>query len=69
MRSEQDIRTWMPDHTWFEETITFPKELVPGVTDVDVAIVRPETDEPVVRFASEEVLEDNWHPMTRMDVL
>ncbi len=69
VRSEQDIRTWMPGHTWFQETVTFPKELVPGVTEVDVAIVRPDTNEPVVKFASEEVLDDGWHPMARMDVL
>lgn len=69
VRSGQDIRTWMPDHTWFQETITFPKELVPGVAEVDVGIVHPDTNEPVVKFAIEEVLDDNWHPMTKMDVL
>ncbi len=69
VHSAQDIRTWMPDHTWFQETLTVPKELAPGVVDVDVAIVHPETNQPVVKFAVDELLDDNWHPMTKMDVL
>jgi len=69
VHSEQDVRTWLPDHTWFQESITFPKGLMPGVVDVDVGIVCPDTDEPAVKFAIEELLDDNWHPMSSMDVL
>ena len=69
VQSEQDIRTWMPDHTWFKESITFPGTLKCGVVNVDIGIVDPKTDKPRVKFAIKDVLEDGWHPMTCMDVL
>ena len=67
--SKQDIRTWMPDHTWFREKITFPKTLKRGVVKVDIGIIDPATGRPRVRFAIQNVLADGWHPMTCMDVV
>jgi len=67
--SKQDIRTWLPDHTWFAEKITFPRTLGRGVVHVDIGIVDPATGKPRVRFAIQNVLADGWHPMTCMDVV
>jgi len=69
VHSGQDIRTWMPEHTWFREPLRFPAGLSPGVVEVDMGIVHPATNKPVVRFAIEEVRADGWHPLTCMDVL
>lgn len=67
--SKQDLRTWMPDHTWFTEKLTFPKSLQRGEVKIDVGIVDPKTREPRVKFAIKETGKDGWHPMTSMDVL
>ncbi len=67
--SAQDIRTWLPDNNWFEETITMPATLRPGAARVDIGIVDPATDQPRVRFAVKGVGKDGWHPMSHMDVV
>jgi hypothetical protein len=68
VHSRQDIRKWMPDHTWFSERITGPEWLRPGSAKVDVGIVDPETDEPRVKLAVESIREDGWHPMAWVEV-
>ena len=68
VHSAQDIRTWMPEYTWFTERITLPAALEPGIAKVDVGVVSPSTDAPVVRLAIEDVLEDGWHPMGVMNI-
>ncbi len=67
--SGQDVRTWLPEYTWFSESITLPEGLEPGTAKVDVGIVDPATDKARVRFAIEEVLEDGWHPMGNVNVM
>jgi hypothetical protein len=69
VHSAQDIRRWMPDHNWFEETITMPATLQRGEVKVAIGLVDPATDVPRVRFAVKPVEKDGWHPMTSMDVL
>lgn len=70
VHSKQDIGTWMPhEQTWFRDKIIFPESLKPGVAEMDVGIVDPETNVPKVRFAIKEVDDEGWHPMTSMDVL
>jgi hypothetical protein len=65
----QDIRTWLPDITWFTEKIAVPKSLQRGEAKIDAAIVDPATDSPRVRFAVKEIADDLWHPMTSIDIL
>ncbi len=70
IQSRRDIRKWLPGHVWFQETLTFPKWLKRGrSTKLDVGIVDPDTGEPRVRFAIEDVRKDGWHPMTLVDVV
>jgi hypothetical protein len=64
-----DVRTWMPDNTWFAEEMTLPPSLERGEAKVDVAIVDPATNAPRVAFAIEETADDGWHPMTSIDVV
>jgi hypothetical protein len=69
VHSKQDIRTWMPDHTWFSERITAPTWLKPGGAKVDVGIVDTETNGPRVKLAIEEIREDDWHPVALVEVV
>lgn len=76
VQSKQDIRTWMPGHTWFSERVTAPAWLQPGAAKVDVGIVdgRGQEQAPAerevarVRLAIEGVREDGWHPMAMLVV-
>jgi len=65
--SKQDIRKWLPGHSWLSEKITAPKSLRPGGVQVGVGIV-DETNTPVVRIAIKECCEDGWSMLTTMEV-
>lgn len=79
--SKQDIRTWMPDHTWFAERIPAPAWLKRGSSEVEVGIVdatdrpadsapgaRTEQHRPRVKLAIEGVRDDGWHPLAMVEV-
>ena len=68
VRLKNDIRGWLPGHTWFEEKITLPQALSLGEAKVDLVIV-DDSDAPQVWFALKELTEDRWHPLTSIDVL
>ncbi len=65
---KQDIRKWLPDFTTFTEYIRMPEGLQTGEVTLHCAII-DERDQPVVRFATDAVDKDGWHPMTGMDVV
>jgi hypothetical protein len=69
VHSAQDIRKWMPDHTWFSENVRMPQELERGEAKIDVAIVDGATDKPRVKLAVKEIMDDGWHPMTSIDIV
>jgi len=66
--SRQDIREWMPGHTWFEERIAVPGWVRGGAVKVEVGIVNGQEQAPAerrlptVRLAVEGVREDGWYP-------
>jgi len=68
VRLKQDIRRWMPGHTWFSEKITVPGALHKGEAKVDLVIVDND-NRPKVWFAIREKTADNWHPMTSIDII
>ena len=68
VRLKQDIRTWLPDFTYFSEPITFPRQLTRGEVKVATAIVN-ERNEPVVKFAIRPLANNEWHPLTSMDAV
>jgi hypothetical protein len=69
VESAQVLRGWMPDLTWFRETLALPEGFHPGEVEVSAGIVDPVTRRPVVRFAIEETAPDGWHPLTRIDLI
>jgi hypothetical protein len=64
----QDIRGWMPGHTWFEEKIAVPRALRRGEAKVDLAIIG-DNGQPRVWFAIGGRTDDGWHPLTSVDVV
>lgn len=65
---KQDIRKWMPGHSWFEETIKLPDKLKPGEAKVALGIT-DEKDNLKVRFAIKPMDPDGWHTLTNVDVV
>lgn len=69
VRAKADIRKWLPEHSWVDERILFPRKFKRGRARVDVAIIDPKTGDPKVKFAIEDIGEDGWHPMGSVDVI
>ena len=67
VRLKENIRTWLPDLTWFKERVLFPG-LKKGVVKISCSIVDHE-DRPVARLAIKDIDSHGWHPLTSMDVL
>jgi hypothetical protein len=63
--SEQDIRTWMPFYTNFEDLITVPANFKKGVATISCAIV-DNNDKPIVQLAIKDIDEKGWHPLGKI---
>lgn len=66
----QDIRTWLPDFTYFREHFRLPADLRRGVAAVACGII-DHADRPVVRLAIQPhpADEGGWHHLTHVDVV
>ncbi len=49
----EDIRTWLPGRKHLLSAITIPSNLKPGVYNICIAIINPETGEPAIDIAIE----------------
>ncbi len=68
VKLKQDIRTWLPDLTFFREKFIYPPQLEIGKeVKVACAIVNDQ-DQPVVKLAIKPLAVDGWHALTSMDV-
>lgn len=63
-----DIRKWLPDYSYFKESITIPKELKKGFAKVSCAIVNSQ-NQAVVKLALKDIDKNNWHPLTCIDIV
>jgi hypothetical protein len=68
VRFNEDIRGWLPGHTWFREELAVPQALEAGEAKVALGIV-DDTDTPRVWFAIDGKTDAGWHPLTSVDVV
>jgi hypothetical protein len=68
VKFKQDIRTWLPGHNYFDETIVFPQGFERGEVKVSIGIV-DDNDTPRVWFAIDGKTEDGWHALTSIDAV
>jgi hypothetical protein len=68
LRTEADLRKWLPGDAVFEDPIFAPSELSTGEYNLAVAILDPVTLEPGVRLAIEGRGADNWYDLGKIRV-
>jgi len=68
VKFKEDIRTWLPGHKWFKDSIVFPKGFKKGEVKLALGIVN-DKDTPKVWFAITEKTDKGWHPLTSVDAL
>jgi hypothetical protein len=67
VRFNTDIRRWLPDFSFEQETVRVPEALTAGHARVDCAIVDA-NNRPRVQLAIADLLDDGWHPLTYVNV-
>jgi hypothetical protein len=66
--SEARVREWLPGKISLVEKIAVPANLAPGEYGLQLAVVDPATNEPVVRLAIGGRRDDGWYPISRLRV-
>ncbi len=68
VRFSADIRRWLPDFSFEQESLRIPATLQQGPARVDCAIVDA-TGRARVKLALADLLDDGWHPLTHVNVV
>jgi hypothetical protein len=63
LRTNVDLRKWLPGDAVFEDPLFVPEDLTAGKYDLSVAILDPLTLKPGVRLAIQGRREDGWYPL------
>ncbi|MCK5528469.1 MAG: DUF4832 domain-containing protein [Kiritimatiellae bacterium] len=68
VRLSVDPRTWGPGKHWFGKKVSLPKNLKPGVVEIECSLV-DQNQKASISFANEKTRDDHWLPLTKMDIL
>jgi Domain of unknown function (DUF4832)/Beta-galactosidase len=68
LRTNADLRKWIPGDTVFEDPLFAPEGLPTGEYTLSVALLDPDTLVPGVRLAIEGRNDDGWYPLGRIRV-
>jgi hypothetical protein len=63
-----DIRTWMPGDNLYNESVFIPADLPNGTYHLSIAIVDPDTHNPAIKLAIQDVDPDGWYRLGNLTV-
>lgn len=66
--TDADIRPWLPGDNLFDSQVPVPSDLSAGQYDLAIALVDPESKQPMIRLAIAGRTEDGWYPMGTLHV-
>ena len=69
VRTDSDIRKWLPGDAVFEGPVFVPLDLAPGDYEFSVALLDPMTLQPGIRLAIEGRGNDGWYALGKIRVL
>lgn len=68
VRTDADIRKWLPGDAVFEDPVFVPDDLPPGDYQLGVALLDPITLQPAIRLAFEGREADGWYRLGKIHV-
>ncbi len=68
LNTNADIRNWLPGDIIHDEKLYIPNDMPPGVYQLEIAIVSPDSFEPKVKLAIEGINKEGWYPMGEIEV-
>lgn len=63
-----DIRTWMPGDSLYNDSVFIPADLPAGTYHLSLAIVDPQSHEPAIKLAIQDVGSDGWYQIGDLTV-
>ena len=61
VKTEADIRTWLPGDIVFNNSIAIPDDVTPGEYELQIGVVDPETGKPNLKLAIAGIDPDGWY--------
>jgi hypothetical protein len=68
IRTAADIRQWLPGDAIYDDSVTLPADLRPGVYELSIGIVDPATGQPKVKLAIAGVTAEGWYPLGKIEI-
>lgn len=68
VRTDADIRKWLPGDAVFEDPLFVPADLAPGTYELSVALLDPISTQPGVRLGIEGRDADGWYALGKIRV-
>ncbi len=68
LRTDADIRTWLPGDNLYDNSVEIPSDLPKGEYELSTAILGLQSDEPKVKLAIDGKAPDGWYPLGKIDV-
>jgi len=68
MKTEADIRSWLPGDAVYDDSVFIPFGTPPGVYELGIALLDPRTGKPRVKLAIAGASADGWYRLGRIEV-
>jgi hypothetical protein len=68
LKTDADIRNWMPGDNLYDDGVFIPRDMPEGHYELQIAILDPRTGEPNVKLAIEGLRPDGWYALGGIEV-
>ena len=68
IRTDAEVRKWLPGDAVFDGTVYVPEDLKPGSYRFCLALLDPRTGQPAIRLAIEGRQADGWYDLGEISV-
>ena len=68
IQTAADIRQWLPGDAIYDDSVTLPADLRPGLYELSIGIVDPATGQPKVKLAIAGVTAEGWYPLGKIEI-
>ncbi len=68
IRTDAEVRKWLPGDAVFDGSVCVPETLPPGTYRVRIALLDPRTEQPAIRLAIEGRQPDGWYDLGEISI-
>jgi hypothetical protein len=68
VRTDADIRKWLPGEIVFNSSVPMPADVTPGQYELQIGVIDPETGKPNVKLAIAGIDPEGWYNLGSITV-